>query len=836
MADAVDTGLEAGTLVAGRYEVRAPLGAGAMGRVYLATDRDLERDIALKIHTSTTTTEQLRREALAMARLAHPNVVTVFEVGEHAGRTFVAMEYVAGGTLRSWLSARSRTRGEILAVLLAAGDGLVAAHEAQLVHRDVKPENILIGDDGRVRVSDFGLARESGPAPPSTTGTAGATGITGTPEYMAPEQARGGAVDARADQYSFCAVVWEALVGDWPRTNAATRNPRLRDVLERGLASDPDARYPDMRALLGAIRRSMRPRRRVLAVAAGLLAGAGAALALAWPTAPATDTSCAGAGFTILTFGLDVPARIAAAAPPATVDIVARKLAAYREAHIATARAICSRGAAGTWSADLVRRGEKCLDLYRRINGSAFDVASGTTPLDLIDLVSELTDDRRCGDAASMASSPAIPDGEDLVEIAAIRAELSIASPRRKEIREQALVRAERSRMASHPLVVPHVDMMRALLLSSSTRSPKDAEALFVKVYYSARASDDHEMVMTSLANLLLSIGVRQDRASLAEWIPIADADAQRAKDDAPISAGRLYLAIASIYDSYADSAQMLPWLDKALQLVEGRQTRALADVLMIRASGYISDGKPELARADYQRAIAVAKEVFGTDHPRLIEFVLNASAGLMDLGLLAEATALAREGEALLVRHPQPRTAALAQMLLNIGVAYAGNGDHERARLLLGQARALTLEVLGPDHPDLSLIDTDIVYTYVQEKNWKTADRLAREARRVVDHTLVRPHDTRGQLAMLQSDIARALGDHEGAITFAEMSAEEYSDGDDRKLLGYVVAATNANDRGQHARALRLLAKTDALPAPTSEELTARLAHERERTTGAAR
>ena len=166
-----------------------------------------------------------------MARLSHPNVVTVYDVGTVADRVFVAMEFVEGQTIAAWLAAAGAPLAEILAVFIAAGRGLAAAHARGLVHRDFKPENVLIGADGRARVIDFGLARLTAVAassdrrgaaairlrPPATALDAHAAGtVLGTPAYMSPEQFRGQPADARSDQFSFCVALYEALYGVRP--------------------------------------------------------------------------------------------------------------------------------------------------------------------------------------------------------------------------------------------------------------------------------------------------------------------------------------------------------------------------------------------------------------------------------------------------------------------------------------------------------------------------------------------------------------------------------------------------------------------------------------------
>ncbi|MBL4686819.1 MAG: serine/threonine protein kinase, partial [Nannocystaceae bacterium] len=223
----------------GRFRVLERLGKGGMGVVYSAYDPQLDRKIAVKLLRpdvqdgmgSEAATARLLREAQAMAKISDPNVIVVHEVGVLKGRVFLAMEFVDGGTLGSWMAKRPSWR-EVLEVFLKAGSGLVAAHRGGLVHRDFKPENVLMGTDGRVRVVDFGLARslfdeeveehntrpigeepelDSFNTPLTRTGA-----IMGTPAYMSPEQHLGRPATARADQFSFCVAMWEALFGSRP--------------------------------------------------------------------------------------------------------------------------------------------------------------------------------------------------------------------------------------------------------------------------------------------------------------------------------------------------------------------------------------------------------------------------------------------------------------------------------------------------------------------------------------------------------------------------------------------------------------------------------------------
>ena len=276
----------------GRFEVLERLGSGGMGIVYAARDPDLDRKVAIKVlrgpYLGERARERILREAQAIARVRHPNVIHVYETGSQDDEVYLAMEFVEGETLRRWQADGSRNLDQILAAYRAAGRGLAAAHRVGLTHRDFKPDNVLVDGEGHVRVLDFGLARGAEPDTPTEEGlptqeepslldsplTATGT-LMGTPAYMSPEQARGGRITPQADQFSFCAALWEAVYGkrpfashegddllaalrgdiepDTPPPDRASR--RIERALRRGLSLDPAARFESMDDLLSALPR-----------------------------------------------------------------------------------------------------------------------------------------------------------------------------------------------------------------------------------------------------------------------------------------------------------------------------------------------------------------------------------------------------------------------------------------------------------------------------------------------------------------------------------------------------------------------------------------------------
>jgi serine/threonine protein kinase/tetratricopeptide (TPR) repeat protein len=369
----------------GKYQLERLLGRGGMGEVWAARDPDLDRRVAVKVLSGTLTNSaeglaRLQREGRAMARLRHPNVITVYDAAFADQRGLIAMELIDGENFASWL-ATAHPRSEVVDTLLAAGRGLAAAHDAGMLHRDFKPHNVLIERGSRVLVTDFGLARAIGSpalsqpadvagtraittdplaatiepavapasdapvgfnstimsgigdtavattvAPDRASTASGASGsldsaltqtgsLLGTPAYMAPEQLQAHATDARCDQFAFCVTAWEALTGTRPFggtdlrallvaieghevVNEARVPRRLRGILHRGLASDPNARWPSMAELLRAFERAWRRPRRIALASSAIVALGAVAAAFAIVRQPAEPT-CADEGAAI---------------------------------------------------------------------------------------------------------------------------------------------------------------------------------------------------------------------------------------------------------------------------------------------------------------------------------------------------------------------------------------------------------------------------------------------------------------------------------------------------------------------------------------------------------
>jgi eukaryotic-like serine/threonine-protein kinase len=438
-----------------RFVVLGQLGAGGMGVVYAAYDPELDRKVAIKLVRTWGATrreqdqERLVGEARALAKLSHPHVVAVYEVGLHGDAVFIAMEFVRGETLRERVVAGRTPWREAVRMYLQAGEGLAAAHEAGIVHRDFKPDNAIVGDDGRVRVVDFGLARRDGGIDASDTVTDRPTetrsltvtgAMVGTPAYMAPEQHEGMPAGPRTDQYAFCASLHEALVGT-PQmaSDGATVGPRLpgrlRRALARGLAVAPEDRFGDVRALLDELRALLETSRRLrvtAAVAAIVGVGAGAVI----PVLLGAREHCPDPGPELVAVWSSAQRAVVRAAAhelgataEASAVVVERELDARAEKWIAGRRDACEGlHVRRTESDALFDRRMRCLDRGRDAMADLIGLLGQSDPQTwqyAVDAVVGLAPVEACADVESLGAEAPLPtDADAAAEVERVRARI----------------------------------------------------------------------------------------------------------------------------------------------------------------------------------------------------------------------------------------------------------------------------------------------------------------------------------------------------------------------------------------------------------------------------
>jgi tetratricopeptide (TPR) repeat protein len=664
----------------GRYQLGRRLGSGGMGMVFEAHDPELHRLVAIKLlHPGVTedadgTRARLLREARAMARLAHPHVVAVHDVGGVGEQVFIAMELVRGTTLGQWLATAPRTMREILAVFVQAGRGLEAAHAVGLVHRDFKPDNVLIGDDGRPRVTDFGLARPSTAWPaaeagPGTslhgTGTTTAAGaIVGTPAYMAPEQWRGATADARSDQFAFCVALYEALFRERPfagdSLHALADNvtqgrmkpvPRsapawLRAAIVRGLSIDPRARHPSMSALLQVIARDDRRTARVGAIVGAMAIGAvGTAGVLGWmsdstaPVAAAADEAASSAGESGATDVAEPgPAPEADADAPAVDVEVCRERARTADSRWTTERrnALQDRIAKMEHAAAIAERTIPALDAWVAEHARQAEAECDPAALPSHAPHASHAEARRTCRAEALARFDALV--RSALELETFKVEGSLAGAVR---RLPAVERCDDEPwLAAWPKSDP-AKLAQARLLRSELASV-EAEAALEQLVSAPQAAEDLAARAEALgepvvsAEVMLATGLvaaqRRQHELAVSWLERAAVAAESAGHDAVLVQAAIALAeergVEELRPSDGDG-----WLRTAAgpadRLADPRLFAAFA-----RAKGRLLHARGELlgAKEELEHALAQSHLAYGDAHPAVAEVHLLLAGVLFDL------------------------------------------------------------------------------------------------------------------------------------------------------------------------------------------------------------
>ncbi|MEM6989216.1 MAG: serine/threonine-protein kinase, partial [Myxococcota bacterium] len=647
----------------GRYHVLDLVGRGAMGAVYSAYDPQLQRRVALKVQLPLASDAEDRqdrfvKEAQAVAGVSHPNVIAIHDVGVHDGTAFFAMEFIEGQTLRRWLSAERQTQ-EILDVFVAAGRGIAAAHATGLVHRDFKPDNVLIGDDGRVRVIDFGLVRfvdswltraEGEEAPeqdlgldPSSTRTGA---LIGTPAYMAPEQLRGEAADARADQFAFCVTLYEALIGrrpfagatvaallqcmdeklSWP-TSAARLPRHLRAAIERALQTDPAARFDSMPALVQALQgRRLGGWALGGAVAVGLVAiGAGTQ---AWVAEQ--SKVCSGADshlegvwdparrqeVQVAVLGTNVPH-----AQPAWTEIQ-HELDAYARRWVDEHTSTC-------WETSVLREAStevmdlrmRCLDDAKVEMAAAVRVFA-TADVDVLvnapEILAALPAPETCGDAERMRTDLEPPSPEDVEAVDQARSLLADARAERASGRfEPARARVEAAKellaTASYGPVETELGIVEARVLTDLGQWEASVEIL-ERTQETAAIWQQWSLMGKATRQLLHTVGVEQMKVDEAmRYLPLARG---LAEGDV-VAQSELALTHAQILSRQGKHELAEAELRKVLQ-ANRTPRRSDLGVRSVLGRVLIDHGKYEEAVTELRGVVAEREAALGARHPTM--------------------------------------------------------------------------------------------------------------------------------------------------------------------------------------------------------------------------
>ena len=715
---------------AGRYLIIEEIGSGAMGTVYAAYDPQLDRKIALKLLRPERGADRefcarMLREAQALAKLSHPHVVAVYDAGTFGDQVFIAMDFIQGTSLRQWLGARRPWR-EIVDMFLQAGRGLAAAHAAGLVHRDFKPDNVLVGDDGRARVVDFGLAAET--EVPVALGASTATlttteerlhmaqgsltrvgALLGTPAYMAPEQLMGQPARTASDQFSYCVALWEALYGERPFVgkhldaliDAILRGkpgegprrtrvpPRVRRVLLKGLSARPELRHPDMSALLAALARAAaRPWRRWAALGAVALAGVlGFAVfdlqrqqadmearlaALATTRAAACAAGEAQlAGFWDAGRAQAIERGFAAtglAFAPHDAAQATALLGRYADGWAETYRGLCLAHQRGELPDDLHERGLACLYERRAALGSLAELLAEADRA-IVERSSEaigaLPGTTACSDPAQL-----LREGE------------AAATPEAAQARER--LRRE-----------------LAQIVSQSTLRTDDAlRERLARVIEAARAAGDAALQARALRSRAV-FELDQDAfdaalASLREswWLALA-AEADR---EALVSARRLARELAT--HGRIDEGEV--WLRNGQALLARLGAASTEDaILLAEVEGLIAMRRGQLAAAlaILEPLRARVEREFGETHPQHVQLLVNISGLREDLGDYAGSIAGLRRGLAIReaiygTDHPK-----LIVTLENLGVSLDNVGEFAAAQASYRRALDLARRFM-PESP----------------------------------------------------------------------------------------------------------------------------------------
>ncbi len=856
----------------GRYLLLDQIGEGGMGVVYAAYDPELDRKVALKVlpparesSSSARGDANLRlvREAQALAQLSHPNVVAVYDVGTVEDRVFLAMELVEGQTLQHWLRAHRDDWRAVVALFRDAAAGVEAAHARGLVHRDLKPDNMLVGKDGRARVLDFGLARLSseppgpGPGPVRDTDTptsseralelaitqAGA--VVGTPAYFAPETVSGAAPDARADQFSFCVALYEALYGQRPFENLSFRDARrwqvgepprgtkvpgwLRRVVLRGLSLDPALRYPSMAALRAALAVDPAQRiRRAWMAAAGLVVIAGAGVVAA--RLPRGPQMCQGAPARVESvWSAQAAARLSAAFLATKSPIAADAFAHVRETvdrytaqwarmHTEACEATRLRG---EQSDEVLSLRMACLEQRLKEVGALVEVLGESSAANVAQApraALALTPMDGCANVEALrAPVPLPPSAEGRARVETLREQLPRAkalldAARFKEGLEvaQPLV-AQARELRYRPLEAEALELLG--VLQEKSGALKDAEQSYRASLTAAVAGGHKKLAAMSAARLSRAALLLAQVDAAVGWGEYARGALESLGGDSLIEA-YLEMALGSLEIRRVHPELALPRFQRALELRTAALGASHPDVAAaLNNLGAASSlvGKPAVSMKYMEQAAEIWTRALGPDHPETLQARLNLAILRLDFGALEQAK---RELETVYAGYQRtlpPDHPLLLPYWANMAQLSEAMGDGPGAIEASLQNVALAEKIYGPDNPELGEKLRKLAWTQRHQHRDEDARQTLERAVRLAERPDAQATDLCAALDDLAGVLA-ALGrprEEQQAMERCLSSAEGRAQ---KAPLAYAEALTMVAERelahGRTARAWPLLRK----------------------------
>ncbi len=777
-----------------------------MGVVHAAYDPQLDRTVAIKLvlpgadtpARSEESRARLMREAMALAKLNHPNVVAVHDVGTMDGRVWLAMELVDGETLRDWSRAESRRWSEVVDVMQQAGRGLAAAHAAGLLHRDFKPDNVMVGHDGRVRVMDFGLVRaDESPeseamtldpassvasAAPNLVTRAGA--LMGTPSYMAPEQFGGMAATERTDQFSFCVTLWELLFGERPfkgdslmslaaavlegaRRPTTTRAVPawLRRTCERGLSRDPTQRFESMDALLealGAARRRTTVRR--VASVGAVLAVAGLGLLGVRNVQRAEQRrACEAAGRVITASWNDelredvreamLGTEVSFAA--ATVLRLLPSLDAYAERWADARTEVCLDARVhGTRSEESLTRAQWCLEERATELGALVEEFSRAdvgveVARRAVTAVMKLPAVEPCRDARRLERQGTPPsdrwdEAREITDLLSRAHAQSLAGEHERGA-QTARTALDRAVALDWPPAIARARALMGFVFERAGEYPVASEVL-EEAYFLAADSDALEVAARAATRLAFVVGVaRAQPEDGLLWARLAEVEfARHGTTVEDLSYARLLRYQGLIHREMSHNEDALALLERSMSIQEqilGSDHIDLAIVLSDLASVHRQAARFDRATSLNERAIVLQESVLGPDHPDVAGSLITLANLYFSKGEYLPARESYERALAIQRRAYGPEHPSLAGTINNLAETERLSGNLERARTLHEDALALFEKAHGRNDPRVAQSLNNLALIEERTNSRDEAFALHQEALAIRERTLGPEH-----------------------------------------------------------------------------------------------